>query len=589
MKHYLPKNISFYLLGFLLLISCRNSYNVKLAWFGEGAYLTGDISPDGVYFSDVNWNTGDLMLINIETDEKQDLTGEGYDSGYAWTSSFSNNGEHIAYEWYNYETGTHDLRLYSFENSNFKTLIPASEDILFLEPLDWFRSNKAILIAKKAKHQNWELGKFSIENGQYETIIKLDWNAPGGLHPYAYPHASLSPDDKYLVFDYRTENSASNNLYLVSVENGFKSVLLKSKEENRFLSWSKNGKEVLFYSYKSEIPSLWKLKVIDGKLIGNPKIVVEDVAGVTPIGYSDKGFVYSIRTGTLNTYITELNFQTGDILAKPKPVDTNCYCRNNVGDWSKNGESLMFIRFNDLPDAKESIVIKSLEDNSERVIHFPWDFHNKTGTVSWVSDSIVLIHGNSPKHSGIHAFNLNQKKISIPADYGKKGFFQRFESNSNGSKLYVEMRWQSPGVVEFDTKTGDSKTIFEGEVIPTSLTVSPNDDRLAYLQNDPLTKTTKLKVYDLTSKEVQTVIEQKWGILNSPVRWTAEGEKILVGVTLSNDKSGLWSIDTFKNSEPVFINLPEAIHNALVVSPNGQHVAFQSGTSPANYYFLEGF
>lgn len=585
---FLLKYIIFVPYSLLLIFSCATPYSSERVWSGIGPGLTGDISPDGKYLSDINWDTGDLKLINIRTNEMRDLTGEGYETGYAWMSEFSTNGKNIAYEWYHYQTGTHELRIYSFETSDFKTLIPANEEVLYLEPLDWSRNDDQILVAKQEEYKNWELGMVSTNNGLYKKIIELDWNAPGGLHPFAYPNANLSPDDKFIGFDYKTDVSLSYDLFTVCVKTGTMNILYKGEGNDRFLSWSEDGKEVLFYSDRSGLPSLWKLKVKDGKSIGEPKMIMENVQGLTPIGLSKKGFVYGVRSGDFNTYTTELNRNTWEIIRKPEPMDSACFCRNNVGDWSRDGDSLMFIRFYDLPSARESVVIKSLNNQQEREIFFPWDFHNKTGTVAWVANDTILIDGNSHGYSGIHTFNLKTGEIAIPSDFGSEGFFQRFKTNSDGSKLYVEMRFQNPRVVVFGTSSGASSTVFEGKIIPSSLAVSPKDDKLAYLKNDSLGKL-KLEVFDLKTDKSEVVTMREEGELNLPLTWTSDGKTILVGVTLPNKEVGLWAIDLNQELTPSFINLPEALNTTLITSQNGRYLALQSGKAISDYYFLKGF
>ena len=291
------------------------SVQIKKQWSGEGPdFGTGDISNDGVFFSDINWGTGDLDLINVETGERFALTGEGYDEGgYAWMSSFSNKDDQIVFEWYNYDTGTHELRLFRMKDSLLKTLIPSDRDVLYWEPLDWTTTDEQVLVAKQFVESNWELGFVSVTDGTYSTIIELDWNAPGGIHPFAYPSAYLSPDNRYIGFDYRDAESNNSDLYIVTIDSGTKKLLYQGEGDERFLSWNNDGKSILFYSDQKGRPAIWSLSVEDGLITGDPELVVDNVPGLSPVGKTTKGYAYGVRAGNFNTYVAEVDPSTGQI------------------------------------------------------------------------------------------------------------------------------------------------------------------------------------------------------------------------------------------------------------------------------------
>lgn len=582
-----------------LALSCQpdsrwageSEYKATRIWTGSGPDIgTGDISPDGKFFSDINWDTGDLSLVNLETKEAHDLTGQGYDDGgYAWMSAFSSGGDQLAYEWYDYDTGTHELRLFSIADSEIKVLVAADEQVMYMEPLDWTSDDTEILVAKQFTDGDWELGFVSAANGTYTSIIKLDWNAPGGITPFAYPGAELSHDGRFIGFDYRTPQSSSNDLFVVSVEQGRLMPLLEADGEDRFLAWSKDSRQVLFYSDRSGSPAFWVLDVDQGVPAGEPRLVLDEVRGATPIGLSRNGFIYGTREGDHNVHIAEVDLQTGRVLQPPWPVNSGAEGRHSVGDWSADGQSLLYIRFPDLPSTRESVVIHPLDDGEAREIFFPWNFHNKTGSVAWFAQNRILVDGNSPGYSGIHVFDMGSAEVSVPANYGDKGFFQRFKASADGSRLFVEIRQADPGLVAFETNTGKSERLFDGQIVPGSTAISPDQSALVFLQVNPSSKSPNLRLMNLADRTTETILEPPPGILSLPVVWTSDSSRILVGVTLSEGDKGLWSVDPRQLSDRKFIPLKEVVDRPMVVSPDGRHVAFQSGKALGSLYLLEGF
>jgi hypothetical protein len=63
----------------------------------------------------------------------------------------------------------------------------------------------------------------------------------------------------------------------------------------------------------------------------------------------------------------------------------------------------------------------------------------------------------------------------------------------------------------------------------------------------------------------------------------------LVGVRLQGDISGLWSVDSYGDDDPIFLDLPGAVGNLLRVSPDGNHVVFQGGIDDGSIRILEDF
>lgn len=123
----------------------------RLLWAGsEPDFRLGDVSPDGRFFADVNWASGDLDLVDLERGRVRPLTGRGYEAGrYAWASAFSPDGRRLAVSWYLYGTGAHELRVHDRDDGTSHVLVPARKRWDYLDPLDWSPSGDRILAADR--------------------------------------------------------------------------------------------------------------------------------------------------------------------------------------------------------------------------------------------------------------------------------------------------------------------------------------------------------------------------------------------------------------------------------------------------------
>jgi len=163
-------------------LACRADQLATAAtrvWSGADMdFLTGDISPDGRYLSDINWGSGDLQLVELRSGQARDLTGQGYDAGgYAWMSAFSTDGRRIAVAWYLDSVNSHELRIINLDGTGSRVIVPAGEDHYYVDPLDWSASDAEILVALQVADRTWRLGLISVDEGAMRTAVKDLGNA----------------------------------------------------------------------------------------------------------------------------------------------------------------------------------------------------------------------------------------------------------------------------------------------------------------------------------------------------------------------------------------------------------------------------
>lgn len=551
-------------------------------WRGEGPdFYTGDLSPDGRFFTDIHWSSGDLDLVDLKLGQSVPLTGQGYEANrYAWSSAFSSDGRNIAVAWYKYETGTHELRIESLDGSPSRLLVPATSDRSYVEPLDWSPSDGHVVVALQRVDDDWELGIISTTDGSIEILKTLGWEAPGGGHAQAYPHADWSPDGRWIAYDYPSSVAANGrDIYLLAADGSGEHVLVDGPGEDRLAAWSPDGDELLYYSDRSGSPSLWKLPVVDGHRTGEPALVVSGIRGAEALGWTRDGFVYGAPDGTWNTYLASVDVLSGDVLEAPRPVDNIPWHRNAVGDWSPDGSRLMYVTFEPLPEPDEFAVFVTPSGESERRIRFPHGFHNKTGKVSWLPDGTFVVDGVLKGVSALHRFDPDGGRVSKLPDYGAQGLFHIVEVSPDGSEFYLVIAQPESRVVAIDIETAERRLVAEASLDPVTLSVSPDGSELAYMTRPDADGIASIEAVKVVGGGPRTVLSDPGGRLRPPLAWAAEGTRILVGVNLDDGRSGLWSVAADGSGDVVFIDLPDITGNVMRVSSSGGWIAFQSGTS----------
>jgi len=171
------------------------------------------------YLSFVDWETGDLAIRNLKTQEDKRITKDGtWDDPihFALNNVISPDGEKIAYCWWN-PNHTYDLRLIDMENPSPIILYQQEGEEVY--PMVWLSRNE-LIITRYIK---------SIESSQVVSFNVLDKTLTK-LRPFERryrPQLSCSPDEKYIAYDYANKTNNGNwDINLLTKDGVMKFLLL---------------------------------------------------------------------------------------------------------------------------------------------------------------------------------------------------------------------------------------------------------------------------------------------------------------------------------------------------------------------------
>ena len=92
-------------------------------WEGPGV-----VSPDGKYLADIDGNTGDLCLGELDTGKTRRLTNEGNEySQYAYSPTWAPDSTRLAFIWVDAD-GLEELRVMGLDGSEPRTLVGANNE-----------------------------------------------------------------------------------------------------------------------------------------------------------------------------------------------------------------------------------------------------------------------------------------------------------------------------------------------------------------------------------------------------------------------------------------------------------------------------
>lgn len=557
---------------------------------------TGDVSPDGRYISEIDWDTGDLQLIDLETGEAEAVTGQGYaQGGFAWMSAFSGDGERIAVAWYVDAADRHELRVVNRDGTGLRTLVPVRDSIRYIDPLDWSPDGTAILVGLGGEDRIWRLGFVAVADGSIRVLKTFSWLAPGGEQ--TYPKAYVSPDGRYVAYDYRSDVEAyPRDVYALDVESGEETALTSGPPTDRLLGWSSDGAGILLYSDRDGSPGIWELPVRDGRPAGDQKRIRAAPPGLVPLGLTSSGYLFGRAAETMQIHTGAIDPVAGRVLRTPEPVADPAARMSLAGDWSPDGTRLAYNAFDPLPAGTESLVIRDTAGELIRQVVLPAALHVSTGTLRWMARDQIVLFGSVRGRFGVQKLDLTDGSFTtlpVSGEGLEGGNLKWVELDPLGRSMYL-FRLTGSGalrpLVGISAATGEAVVIGRYDADIRSVAVSPDGGELAIITRDRDDGSTRLRVLpaaaDAGSGRVVAATSARPGF-TTPVTWTPDGSRILYA-THSPEGRVLWSVVADGSEEPLRIGGADWCCGGhdLRFHPEGRRMAVPAGTPRAEVWRL---
>jgi hypothetical protein len=553
----------------------------EVIWSAEDPHLqTGDVSPDGRSFTDIDWDDGTLRLVDLATGRATRVSEVGYDAGrYAWRSAFSRDGRRIAVSWFVYDARAHELAVLGVDGSDRRVLVPASDARYYVEPLDWSPDDREVAVALQQMGEAWHLGVVTVATGALRVVARLDWQAPGGGHPQAYPHAEWSPDGRFIAYDYpRDPGGWARAIHAVPAQGGAPRVLFAGPGSHHLLAWSPDGDEVLIYSDRSGHPGVWRVPVRDGRATGEPVPVAPDLPGLLPLGLTARGYLYGVVEAATRVHTVAIDLDAARLLGAPASVDAVPARRSMGAAWSPRGDRFATIGFGTLPRPSESLTVRSATGAVLREAELPLEFHAKVGTVRWVDEGTILLNGTVGARAGIHALRLETMEVRRLPLTERDGVLPSFQPGPGGREVFLYSPEDGGVIAAHDARTGARRIVGPargsgGErAIPGALAISPDGREIAYLTRPGAGGEAELRALATTGGAARVLWRGPSGWLRPPVTWAATGHLVSAGASASGE-AGI-RIVRGGGADAAFVALDCCGGSELAVRPDGGRIAF---------------
>jgi len=560
-------------------------FKISLVWKGSDMDDTGEISPDNKYLSCVDWETGDLAVREMATGKRRHLTDKG-----SWgdsvecpdTSIWSPDSKQIAYNWYNDEPPSCDLRIIGLENKKPRILYQGDYFKDWVEPEAWSPCGKYILTSFLGDG-GCKLGLVSVEDGSVRYLKTIH-----GIDPHPL-EAQFSPDGQYIVFEFpQDQNSRETNISLISSDGKYEIPLIEHPADDRLLGWAPDGKNILFVSDRTGTRDAWIIQVSGGKPRGDPQLLRRDIGIIGPMGFTqDESFYYSTSGFRYDIFHVSINPKTGEIVDPPKKYSLPYEGHNQRLDLSPDGKSMVYISARTPAWRKPVLCIYSLESGEVRELLLKEKFGG-FGFPHWTPDgqSILLLANHMEEgKDGVYKVDpqTGEATLLIREENEESGFaaWSPVATLDGKSVFYIlETSQDFNQILIRDLETGKEKEFCR---IPpysnNTIALSSDGKRLALMMREEKDMRV-LKVFQVTGGEpIELHRFHQKGREILDIDWSPDGLYIYFekrGLEPENEDE-LWRIPSAGGKAQ---NLGLTMHGFMhiKVHPDGKRITFASRT-----------
>jgi Tol biopolymer transport system component len=564
---------------------------VRKVWAEPLTDTQGAPSPDGRYFSFVDWTTGDLAIRDLETGKNRRLTNKGawqQSKDFALFSRWSPDGKQLAYDWYLADPPSappadhNELRIIKLEDAQPRILY--REKDVWVVTCDWSPDGKEILaFCDRGVGQERQLVAIAVADGSVRVIKRLG-------RPTAAWSYHFSPDGRYILCSYAPgEESTQIDLFLLSAD-GKRETQVEHPAMDTAMGWSRDGKWALFLSDRTGSLDLWALPVAEGKPRGEPRLVKPSLGRVDPLGVTrDGSFFYGYSPQVLDVYVARLDPGTGAVLTPPAKVVQQFEGANDWPSYSPDGKQLAYV------SARRSVTllrprfnvlcVRSVDTGKEK--EFSTGFERLAGT-RWSPDGRALFVAGWDAQGALGIYRVDAERGTVTPVVEKVKFppatLRAHEVSGDGKVLYY-VRLDQPGgcrVIAHDLAGGKERDLYRepgGGCV--NIALSPDGGRLALLNLPRQTDGDRIiKVMPSGGGEPKEIFRfPQFGMNWIPLVWTAGGQHLLF--PRQKQPSGvsptwsLWRVPA-AGGEAQNLGLEMSGIGSLTAHPDGQRIALAS-------------
>ncbi len=555
------------------------------------------ISPDGKFLAHFSYKSGAVAIYDLATEKDQVLNTRlerNEPGGESWSFRWSPAGNSIVCSWWEgLDLQWAGLRILYLDGARPRKLVGGGYGEIYVH--DWSSDGSWILAERLLSEPSRasQIVTISVSDGSIKVIKELGPRSPGTM--------CFSPDGRFIVYDYSSEPSSPSNIFVLAADGSGEIPFSEDPTNKKVLDWTPDGQYILHASDRAGNWGAWLVPVHEGKALGEPKLVKQDIGSVTPLGFTNDGtFYYSTSGWNHDIYVQSVDLDGGKLQGPAELAVQRFVGSNHNADWSSDGDHLAYIsRRSPSVSSAESYVlcIRDSKSGQERELFPKLDWYQ---WLKWTPDGRFLItigHDGSTRdwflidaHTGaISPVSLNVLSPTV-------------EWSRDGSSIYFarnDWKSQTSEIVLRNLETKQERQIFPlsgKNMYFQGLSLSPDGSKFAARIWDENRRLSLLAEMPVEGGEIRILEELQGEGLAAVIgglAWSPDSRKILyvrqsVQERANEKRLELWFYSA-SSEESRKLGYMMSRTSCISLHPDGQRLAFTASIPRSAIWVMENF
>jgi Tol biopolymer transport system component len=529
------------------LASDSSVVTVRRVWSASNGLniLSLDLStimPDGAGLASTV--SGEPVIIDMASREfrRVRFKDELFDRGLSLQTVVSPAGSEIVFVWHNLGPDRWEgLRVVDVATGASRMIMTrdtSTEGPLW--PVAWTQAGDSVFASIKPP-RNWD-GAVKL------VLIPAAGGTPRLVHTIPsrawLGHVSLSPDGRWLLYEHGLSwnQQTRSDIYIIDVQGGGVRPLIEHNGVDGLVGWLPGTDVVLFTSDRSGTTDLWSVRVTNGRVSGEPRLVRSGFFRSNAVGFGNGALFYRVRTGSSGQSVINMDPQSGALLGAASPPLEHFSNTPRAQVWSPDGQTLA-----ETTQGK-SLNLHSMETGASRVFWLDKDL--QALRAEWAADGKALYlraaAGYTP--TGPHHFlrldlvTGTTTRLFAAEDPEESGHLWRFLVTPDGRSIILRQQRMlddgSTGIklVLRSLEDGSERELHRTAGFIPEFSISADGTRLAFVQQ-VWEKSDSLFVMRLDgSQPLRSVASWDYDAI-SLLGWLPAGNALLAS-RLTEDKTG---------------------------------------------------